>query len=58
MFVENPLNASELIFPTLEVCHILGHIGIPGEIMPGKLIRTEGLLSQRRDSRTPTREVA
>jgi hypothetical protein len=24
MFVENPLNASELIFPTLEVCHILG----------------------------------
>lgn len=24
MFVENPLNASELIFPTLEVCHIVG----------------------------------
>jgi hypothetical protein len=24
MFVENPLNSSELIFPTLEVCHILG----------------------------------
>ena len=24
MFVENPLNASELIFPTLEVFHILG----------------------------------
>jgi hypothetical protein len=24
MFIENPLNASELIFPTLEVCHILG----------------------------------
>lgn len=24
MFVENPLNASELVFPTLEVCHILG----------------------------------
>lgn len=24
MFVENPLNASALIFPTLEVCHILG----------------------------------
>jgi hypothetical protein len=24
MFVENPLNASELIFPALEVCHILG----------------------------------
>lgn len=24
MFVENPLNASALIFPTLEVCHIVG----------------------------------
>ena len=24
MFVQNPLNTSELIFPTLEVCHILG----------------------------------
>jgi hypothetical protein len=24
MFVENPLNASELIFPTLEVFHIVG----------------------------------
>jgi hypothetical protein len=24
MFIENPLNSSELIFPTLEVCHILG----------------------------------
>ena len=24
MFVANPLNASELIFPTLEVCHIVG----------------------------------
>jgi hypothetical protein len=24
MFVENPLNSSELIFPTLEVLHILG----------------------------------
>jgi hypothetical protein len=24
MFIENPLDSSELIFPTLEVCHILG----------------------------------
>jgi hypothetical protein len=24
MFIENPLNSSELIFPALEVCHILG----------------------------------
>jgi hypothetical protein len=24
MFIDNPLNSSELIFPTLEVCHILG----------------------------------
>jgi hypothetical protein len=32
MFVENPLNASELIFPTLEVCHILGFTATMGTI--------------------------
>ena len=40
-----------------EVCHILGHIGVPGKIVPGQLIRAEGLLPQRRDSRTPAGQI-
>ena len=32
MFIENPLNSSELIFPTLEVLHILGFTVTMGTI--------------------------